>query len=48
MNEFYIEIHKKQRKVANMHLQTDNQFHQTKIKDVNDKYHVTMFTTNVW
>ena len=34
MNEFYIEIHQKQRKLANMHLQTDNQFHHTKIKDL--------------
>lgn len=31
-----------------MCLQTDNEFQQTKIKDLNDKYNVTMFTTNVW
>ena len=30
-----------------MHLQTDNKFHQTKIKDLNDKCNVTMFTTSI-
>ena len=30
-----------------MRLQTDNEFQQVKIKDLNDKYNVTMFTTNV-
>ena len=47
MNEFYIEIDKKREKVGNMRLQTDNEFQQTKIKDFNDKYNATMFTTNV-
>ena len=31
----------------NMRLQTDNEFQLVKIKDVNDKYNVTMLTTNV-
>ena len=31
----------------NMRLQTDNEFQQVKIKDLNDKYNVTMLTTNV-
>ena len=31
----------------NMRLQTDNEFQQVKIKDLNHKYNVTMFTTNV-
>ena len=30
----------------NMRLQTDNEFQQVKIRDLNDKYNVTMFTTN--
>ena len=47
MGEFYIEINKKQKKVGNMRLQTDNDFQQTKIKDLNDKYNITMFTANV-
>ena len=29
-----------------MHFQTENEFQQAKIKDLNDKYNVTMFTTN--
>ena len=32
MNEFYIEIDKKRKKVGNMRLQIDNEFQQTKIK----------------
>ena len=30
-----------------MRLQTDHEFQQVKIKDLNDKYNFTMFTTNV-
>ena len=30
-----------------MRLQVDNEFQQVKIKDLNDKYNVTTFTTNV-
>ena len=30
----------------NMRLQTDNEFQQVKIRDLNDKYNVTMFTIN--
>ena len=31
-----------------MRLQTDNEFQQVKIKDLNEKHKVTMFTTNDW
>ena len=31
-----------------MRLQTDNEFQQVKIKDLNDKFKVTIFITNVW
>ena len=30
-----------------MRLQVDNEFHQVKIKDLNDKYNVEMFSTSV-
>ena len=47
LNIFYVEIKNKRNIRQNMRLQTDNEFQQVKIKDLNDKYNVTMFTTNV-
>ena len=44
MNEYYVEINKKRNKVGNLPEHTDNEFQQTKMKDLNDKYNVTMFT----
>ena len=34
MNEFYVEIDKKRKKASNLRLQIDNEFQQTKIKDL--------------
>ena len=47
LNIFYVEIKNKRNIRQNMRLETDNEFQQVKIKDLNDKYNVTMFTTNV-
>ena len=44
MNEYYVEINKKRKKVGNLLGHTDNEFQQTKMKDLNDKYNVTMLT----
>ena len=44
MNEYYVEINKKRKKVGNLPGHTDNEFQQTKMKVLNDKYNVTMFT----
>ena len=38
---------KSKRKIKTMRLQVDNEFQQAKIKDLNDKYGVEMFTTTV-
>ena len=38
---------KNKRKKRNMRLQIDNEFQQVKIKDLNDKYNVEMFSTSV-
>ena len=46
LNIFYVEIKNKRNMRQNMRLQTDNEFQQVKIKDLNDKYNVTMFTTS--
>ena len=45
MNEYYVEINKKRKKVGNLPGHTDNEFQQTKMKVLNDKYNVTMFTS---
>ena len=47
LNIFYVEIKNKRNMRQNTRLQTDNEFQQFKIKDLNDKYNVTMFTTNL-
>ena len=44
MNEYYVEINKKRKKVGNLPGHTNNEFQRTKMKDLNDKYNVTMFT----
>ena len=43
---FYKEINNK-RKNKNMRLQVDNEFQQVKIKDLDDKFNVTIFTTSI-
>ena len=45
LEQFYKEVQNK-RKNKNMWLQVNNEFQQVKIKDLNDKYNVTMFTTS--
>ena len=47
LNIFYVEIKNKRNMRQNTRLQTDNEFQQVKIKDLNYKYNVTMFTINV-
>ena len=47
LNIFYVEIKSKRNIRQKMRLQTGNEFQQVKIKDLNDKYNVTMFTANV-
>ena len=47
INIFYVEIKNKGNVQQNMKVQTDNEFGQVKIKDLNDKYNVTIFTRNV-
>ena len=47
INIFYVEIKNKGNVQQNMMVQTDNEFGQVKIKDLNDKYNVTIFTRNV-
>ena len=44
LEQLYKEVQNK-RKKRNMRLQVDNEYHQVKIKDLNDKYNNTMFTT---
>ena len=46
MKLFYDEVRVK-RKVKRMRLQIDNEFHQVKIKDLNDENNVEMFTSSV-
>ena len=43
---FYKEINNK-RKNKNMRLQVDNEFQQVKIKDLDDKFNVTIFATSI-
>ena len=44
---FMLKLIKSEKKASNLRLQIDNEFQQTKIKDLNEKYNVTMFTTSV-
>ena len=46
LEQFYEEVQNK-RKNKNMRLQVDNEFQLVKIKDLNDKYNVTMFKTSI-
>ena len=46
MKQFYDEIKIKRNKKP-MRLQVDNEFQQVKLKDLNDKNNVEMFTTSV-
>ena len=46
LEQFYVDVQSK-RKNQNTRLQVDNQFQQLKIKDLNDKCNVTMFTTSL-
>ena len=47
LNIFYVEIKNNRNMRQKMRLQTDNEVQLVKIKDLNDKYNVTMFMTNV-
>ena len=47
---FYWEIDPKRKQIASedkMRLQTDSEFNQNKIKQLNGKYNVTMFSTRI-
>ena len=46
LEQFYIDV-QNERKNKNTRLQVDNEFQQVKIKDLNDKFNVTMFTTSL-
>ena len=46
LEQFYIDV-QNERKNKNTRLQVDNEFQQVKIKDPNDKFNVTMFTTSL-
>ena len=46
LEQFYIDVQNK-RKNIQTRLQVDNEFQQVKIKDLNDKFNVTMFTTRL-
>ena len=46
LEQFYIDVQNK-RKNKNTRLQVDNEFQQVKIKDLTDKFNVTMFTTSL-
>ena len=46
LEQFYIDVQNK-RKNRHTRLQVDNDFQQVKIKDLNDKLNVTMFTTSL-
>ena len=47
MNELYVPIDTNQKKASNMLLRTGIKFSRKKIKDLNGKYNVTLFTTSV-
>ena len=42
LEQFYVDVQNK-----NTKLQVDNEFQKVKIKDLNDRYNVTMFTTRL-
>ena len=42
LEQFYVDVQNK-----NTKLQVDNEFQKVKIKDLNDRYNVTMFTTSL-
>ena len=46
LEQFHIDVQNK-RKNRHTMLQVDNEFQQVKIKDLNDKLNVTMFTTSL-
>ena len=46
LEQFYIDV-QNERKNKNTRLQVDNEFQQVKIKDLNDKFNVTIFTTSL-
>ena len=46
LEQFYTNVQSK-RKNQNTQLQVDNEFQQVKIKDINDKYNVTIFATSI-
>ena len=46
LEQFYTDV-QNERKNKNTRLQVDNEFQQVKIKDLNDKFNVTMFTTSL-
>ena len=46
LEQFYVDVQNK-RKNKNTRRQVDNEFQQVKIKDLNYKYNVTMFTTSL-
>ena len=46
LEQFYIDV-KNKRKNRHTRLQVGNEFQQVKVKDLNDKFNVTMFTTSL-
>ena len=46
LEQFYIDVQNK-RKNRHTRLQVDNEFQQVKIKDLNDKFNVTIFTASL-
>ena len=46
LEQSYIDVQNK-RKYRHPRLQVDNEFQQVKIKDLNDKFNVTIFTTSL-
>lgn len=46
LEQFYVHIQSKRRNQS-MQLQLGNEFQQVKVKDLNDKYHVKIFTTSL-
>ena len=46
LEQFYVDVQNK-KKHRNTRLQVENEFQQVKIKDLNDRFNVTMFTTSL-
>ena len=46
LEQFFVDVQNK-RKNRHTRLQVDNEFQQVKIKDLNDKFNVTIFTTSL-